>query len=54
MSRCECRDDATLKLHRSIVMIILGRVSKETKGPVVPGFAETIDLLTLGNKYPRN
>jgi hypothetical protein len=35
-------------------MIILGRVSKETKGPVVPGFAETIDLQTLGNKYPRN
>ena len=26
-------------------MIILGRVSKETKGPVVAGFAETIDLL---------
>ena len=33
-------------------MIRLGRVSKETKGtPVMPGFAETPDLLTPGNIY---
>lgn len=53
MSRCLCRDEATVRQHRSIVMIILGRVSRETKGPVVAGFAETIDLQTPGNKYPR-
>lgn len=33
-------------------MIKLGRVTKKTKGPILAGFAETVDRLTPGNKYP--
>lgn len=33
-------------------MIKLGRVTKKTKGPVLIGWAETVDRLTPGNKFP--
>ncbi len=34
-------------------MTKLGRVSKETKGIVVPGYAETPDLLVNGQIFKR-
>lgn len=34
-------------------MIILGRVSRETKGVVVPNYAETADLQIPGNIFKR-
>lgn len=36
----------------SEAMIKLGRVMKKTKGPILAGFAETVDRLTPGNRYP--
>lgn len=32
-------------------MITIGRISRETKGPPVPGYSETPDCLTAGSYY---